>query len=92
MENAELMIQVINVLLQELILPIKFIQELHKDSLKNGFYNDNTSFKNEPKRNDTTLAKHVWNLKLKCNVTPTLKQHVLKSVAPYSNITKKCRL
>ena len=56
------------------------------------FYNHNTSFKNESKRNDTTIAKYVWDLKLKHNVTPTLKCHILKYVAPYSNITKKCRL
>ena len=33
-----------------------------------------------------------WDLKLKHNVTPTLKWCILKSVGPYSNITKKCRL
>ena len=44
------------------------------------------------KRNDNTLAKYVWDLKLKHNVKPTMKWHILKSVAPYSNITKKCRL
>ena len=59
---------------------------------KKRFYNHNSSFKNELKMNDTTLAKHVWDLKLKHNVTPTLKWYILKSVAPYSNITKKCRL
>ena len=50
------------------------------------------SFKNESKKSDTTLAKYIWDLKLKNNVTPTLKWHILKSVAPYSNTTKKCRL
>ena len=59
---------------------------------KKRFHNHNSSFKNESKRNDTTLAKYVWDLKLKHNVTPTLKWHILKSVTPYSNITKKCRL
>ena len=59
---------------------------------KKRFYNHNSSFKNELKMNDTTLAKHVWDLKLKHNVTPTLKWCILKCVAPYSNITKKCRL
>ena len=59
---------------------------------KKWFYNHNASFKNELKRNDTTLAKCVWDLKLKHNVTPTLKWHILKSVLLYSNITSKCRL
>ena len=40
----------------------------------------------------TTLAKCIWDLKLKHNVTPTLKWYILKSVASYSNNTKKCRL
>ena len=59
---------------------------------KKRFYNHNSYFKNELKMNDTTLAKHVWDLKLKHNVTPTLKWYILKSVVPYSNITKKCTL
>ena len=59
---------------------------------KKWFHNHNLSFKNESKRNNTTLAKYIWDLKLKHNVTPTLKWHILKSVTTYSNITKKCRL
>ena len=59
---------------------------------KKQFYSHNMSFKNESNKNDTILAKYIWDLKLKHNVTPTLKWHILKSVAPYSNITKKCRL
>ena len=59
---------------------------------KKRFYNHNSSFKNELKMSNTTLANPVWDLKLKHNVTPTLKWYILKSVAPYSNITKKCRL
>ena len=55
-------------------------------------YNHNTSFKNESKKNNTTLAKYICDLKFKLNVTPKLKRHILKSVARYSNITKKCRL
>ena len=50
------------------------------------------SLKNKSKKNDTTLAKYIWDLKLKHNVMPTLKWHILKSVALYSNITKRCRL
>ena len=29
---------------------------------KKRFYNHNTTFKNDQKRNDTALAKHVWDL------------------------------
>ena len=56
------------------------------------FYKHNNSFKKKFNRNDTTLAKYVWDLKLKHNVIPTLKCYILKFLAPYSNITKKCRL
>ena len=40
---------------------------------KKRFCNHNMSFKNESKKNGTTLAKYIWDLKLKHNVTPTLK-------------------
>ena len=86
------MLQFIDVLLQQLVFLVMFIQELNRQSFKKRLYNYNTSFRNKSKRNDTTLAKYVWDLKLKHNVTPTFKWHVLKSVAPYSNIAKKCRL
>ena len=59
---------------------------------KKWFYNHNVSFKNKSKKNDTALAKYIWDLRLKHSVMPTLKWQILKSVAPYSNITKKCRL
>ena len=62
---------------------------MHKESLKKRLHNHNTSFKNESKRNDTALAKYVWDLKL--NTTWRLHENG-KSVAPYANITKKCRL
>ena len=86
------MIQFIYVLLQQLVFLVKLTQELQKESLKNSFTIINSSFKNKSKRNNTTLAKYIWASKLKHNVRPTLKWHILKSVAPYSNIAKKCRL
>ena len=72
--------------------PNKVYSGIAQGEFKKRFYNHNTSFKNESKRKDTTPAKHVWDLKLKHNVMPTLKWYILKSVAPYFNITKKCRL
>ena len=67
----------------------EFILEISsaEGEFKKRSYNHNSSFKNELKMNDTTLAKHIWDLKLKHNVTPTLKWYILKSVVPYSNIT-----
>ena len=60
---------------------------------KKRFYSHNMSFKNESNKNDTILSKYIWDLKLvtQHNVTPTLKWHIVKSVAPYWNITKTCR-
>ena len=43
---------------------------------KKRFHNHNSSFKNETKRNDTTLAKCVWDLKSKHNVTLALRWHI----------------
>ena len=40
--------------------------------------------------NKTTLAKYVWVLKQKHNITPTLNRYIVKSVPSYSNITKSC--
>ena len=51
---------------------------------KKQFHNHNSSFKNK--------SKKISDLKLKYNATHTLKWHILKSVAPYLIITKKCRL
>ena len=83
---------VYKLLLQQLVFPIKFIQELHKESFKNSLTNHDTYFKNESKIDNTTLAKYIQDLKLEHNVMPTLKWHIFKSVIPYLNITKKCRL
>ena len=43
---------------------------------KKWFYYHNTSFKNQSKRNKPTLAKYIWDLKLKENVMPTLKWQI----------------
>ena len=72
--------------------PNKFSLVTTQEEFKKQFYNHNMSFENDSNRNGTILAKYVWDLKLKHNVTPTLKWHILRSVAPYSNNTKKCRL
>ena len=73
-----------------------FLNEIYlgtaQREFKKRFYIYNTSFLNETKRSDITLPKYVRDLKLKHNVTPTLKWHILKLVASYFNITKKYRL
>ena len=38
--------------------------------------------------NKTTLAKYVWELNQKHNLTPALKWYIIKSAPSYSNIKK----
>ena len=56
--------------------PYKVYLGTAQGEFKKRFYNHNTSFKDESKGNDTTLAKYVWYLKLKHNVTPTLPRSI----------------
>ena len=56
------------------------------------YCNHISSFKNETQMNKTTLAKYFWEQKQRHNITPTLKWYIVKSVASYSNITKRCML
>ena len=51
---------------------------------KKQFNNHDTNFKNKSKKDNTTLARYIWDLKLKHNVMPTLNWH-MESVVPYSN-------
>ena len=53
--------------------PNKIYLGTAQGEFKKRLYSYNMSFKNESKKNDTTLAKCIWDLKLKHNVTPTLK-------------------
>ena len=55
--------------------PNKVYLETPQEEFKKRFYNHNTSLKNESKRNDTTLAKYIRDLKY--NVAPTLKWYIL---------------
>ena len=59
---------------------------------KKRYYNHISSFTNKTQMNKTTLAKYVWELELKQNITPTLKWYIGKSVPSYSNIANSCIL
>ena len=72
--------------------PIRVYLGTAEGEFKTRFYNHNKSFKNKAYKNETTLAKYIWDLKMNHNVTPTLKWYIVKSVIPYSNITKRCGL
>ena len=72
------------------INPDKIYLRTAEENFKKRYYNHKTSFKNREKTNDTTLSKHVWEVKDKYKETPSLKWSIVKSVPGYSNITKKC--
>ena len=55
---------------------------------KNRYYNHISSFKTKTKMYKTTLARYVWGLKQRQNITTALKWYIVKYVQPYSNITK----
>ena len=59
---------------------------------KQRFINHKNSFNNSTYRNDTTLSKHVWDIKEKYNKTPVLKWYLVRIVPSCSNITKRCLL
>ena len=50
------------------------------------------SFNNEGCSIDTKLSKHVWEIKRKLKIMPSLKWLIIKSLPAYSNIFKKCQL
>ena len=55
---------------------------------KQRFYNHRMVFNNEDHSTDTTLSKHVWKIKGKLKIMPSLKWSVIKSVPTYSNIPR----
>ena len=55
---------------------------------KNRYYNHISSFKTKTKMYKTTLARYVWGLKQRQNITTALKWYIVKYVPSYSNITK----
>ena len=59
---------------------------------KQRFYKHRMSFNNEGYSTDTTLSKHIWEIKEKSKIMPSLKWSIIKSVPAYSNISKKCHL
>ena len=44
------------------------------------YYNHISFFINKTQMNKTNLAKYVWELKQRHNITPTLKWNIMKSV------------
>ena len=73
-------------------LPEKVYLGLAGEEWKSRFYNHKLSFKQKRYSNKTTLSSYMWHLESVSSETPNLKWSVLRCVALYSNILKKCLL
>ena len=73
-------------------LPKKVYLGLAEGEWKSRFYNHKLSFKYKRYSNKTTLSSYMWHLKSVSSDTPNLKWFVLRSIPPYSDISKKCLL
>ena len=56
------------------------------------YYKHSKSFRTKSYPNGTTLSSYVWEVKTEQNETPNLNWEIVRSVAAYSNITKRCML
>ena len=59
--------------------------------LKTRWRNHQMSFKNESKKNDTELSKHLWQLKDQ-KKDFAISWKILAKAKSYSNLTKRCNL
>ena len=59
---------------------------------KQRYYNHKKSFRNRKYATETSLSKHIWEMKDKHNISPNLIWCIIKSVPGYSNISKRCML
>ena len=64
---------------------------LSEPSFKDRWGNHKASFKDENRRSETCLSKHIWNLKDK-SIPYTLKFTQLIEAPGYNPITQQCRL
>ena len=92
MVTAKQVILYINVLPQRPLMQTKYTQEQLRETSRKDTTTTRHHSKNREKANDTTLSKHVWEVKDKYKETPSLKWLIVKSVPGYSNITKNCSL
>ena len=60
-------------------------------NFKERYRNHTASFRQQSKRNETELSKHIWTLKDK-NKPFTVKWRIIKQCRSYNNITNKCNL
>ena len=63
-----------------------------EDDFKQRYYNHKKSFRNRKYATETSLSKHIWEMKDKHSINPNLMWCIVKSVPGYSNISKRCML
>ena len=59
---------------------------------KHQYYNHKKSFRNRKYVTETSLSKHIWEMKDKHNISPNLMWCIVKIVPGYSDISKRCML
>ena len=74
------------------INPDKVYLGTAEGDFKKRYYNHTKSFCIKRYINETSLSKHIWEIKEKHQENSSLKWSIVKRVPPYSNITKKCLL
>ena len=62
-----------------------------EDSFKTRFNNHKKSFRNENYKNETELAKEIWNIKSR-NYTPKVTWTIVRKCLPFNLNSKKCHL
>ena len=72
--------------------PDKTYRRTAEGDLKKRCNNHTKPFRHKRYSKETTLSKHIWDIKKKYNEMPMLKWSVVTFVPPYSNISKKCLL
>ena len=64
---------------------------LTENSFKTRFNGHNSTFRNESRRNATTLSQHIWKMKDN-NISYTLNWKIIAKGKPYSTSSKSCNL
>ena len=64
---------------------------LTANTFKSRFGGHKSSFTHKKRKNETSLSKHIWNLK-EAKENFTLSWNILSKAQPYSNITGVCQL
>ena len=72
--------------------PKKYFGLAEDELKKQRYYNHTQTFRNENYSNSTNLPSYVWKIKKTRKKTQTLVWEIIRTAAPYTNITKRCSL